>query len=715
MQNSHFIYNKLHLSAFVIFLLAVAIFYSGFDFISNFSSGIAAGATGGGIHKMMPGDHHEQFYRYSLFSTNILRGNWPYYTGYQFASCNFTEGLIFFPFTVIAGCLALIFGNIVAYNLMVILSFISVGLAGYAMVKKFTKSPIAGMVAGTFLATVPFRTSFLYGQMVFGVDIVLFPLFIYFVECAKESNRSIHFFIVGLVAFLITTANFQLCYWFAIIFFPYFIYVTLSYISANKPLCLGKFKSTIWVIPGLTGAAVYLIYIYTLMKGSALGGGQNFDETLFYTPDFKQLFSKYSGNEKNVYLGFSAVFVFAWIFARALFGFGFAGIKREFYMPLFFLIFCIGMFFTFGPKIDSILNISIYRWLFEHVPGFSGTRTPGRIMGINIVAFSIILGFFVANFNMVIAKIINKKYVTILSMLLMGVIVLDFKVINPIINTFDENNKSYLSISGTSSKVLPIPFQLISADYRNSTFLTYALKYNIRILSGHSSIYPSKMDEIARKLFSINDGNFTKNQWEWLKSNNYGYLVAHDTEWLPNVSKTALASLYISPYLEFLSSDNGVHLFRIISSEVTDVVNKGIDFKKWASKIISLQSANTSLDPIIFASGWYSREVYPNQKPFRWMQGTESIIAIPINKNQYTINFEYNSPYSEKLIVNVHGAHHVLVDKNIGNGWSKITLKLSDPQQSVVFIQLNASQLFKAPPDIREFGVQVSDISIQDD
>ena len=97
------------------------------------------------------------------------------------------------------------------------------------------------------------------------------------------------------------------------------------------------------------------------------------------------------------------------------------------------------------------------------------------------------------------------------------------------------------------------------------------------------------------------------------------------------------------------------------------------------------------------------------------MQGTESIIAIPINKNQYTINFEYNSPYREKLIVNVHGAHYVLVDKIIGNGWSKITLKLSDPQESVVFIQLNALQFFKAPPDIREFGVQVSDISIQDD
>ena len=81
------------------------------------------------------------------------------------------------------------------------------------MVRQFTKSTPAGIVSGLFLTIVPFRTSFLYGEMVYGVDAVMLPLLIYATERAKETGRPQYFFAVGLILFLTLTANFQLFYW----------------------------------------------------------------------------------------------------------------------------------------------------------------------------------------------------------------------------------------------------------------------------------------------------------------------------------------------------------------------------------------------------------------------------------------------------------------------------------------------------------------------
>lgn len=697
-----------------LFLLIVGVIYSGELYIKHLIDGIAAGAVIDGVHNMFPGDHHEQFYRYSLVYENLIRGRFPYYTGYQYASTDFTEGLIFFPFTAIVGLMSFVFGPILSYNLLLLLSYAFVGLAGFYMVKQITKSPSAGIVAGVFLATVPFRTSFLYGQMVYGVDAVMLPLLIYSIERAKEKQQGRNFFAVGLIMFMTLTANFQMFYWGMLLLTPYFIYVCVGYLRSHDGSWLDKTKPIAWLIPGLIACCVYGLYIYSLMKGSSLKNGQDIAETLFYTPEFYRLFIKFNGNEKNVYLGLTTIFVVPWLLYPLLRAR--QAMARSPYIPLFFIIFAVGMFLVFGPYFDKSLRVSIYQWMFDHVPGFNGTRTPGRIMAVVVVVYAVLLGFATAHITEFLKTRLTKLFSWTFVIAVVTLVVYDFNYLKPGINIFEKENNAYRAIADKQKKVITLPFQLRSDHYFNSTFLTYALKYDLRLLVGHSSFYPKIVDAQVEKLFSINDGFIERDQWMWLNENDYEYIVVHATDFKPNVKSVVVGALNTSPYVDYVTSDNNVYLYKIRETNGIPKINENenINFNLWGEAIEAMSSKQSAgLKEIHYAYSWYSRELYENQKPFRWMKGVRSIIAIETSSEQKRkITFDYFCPGDDSLKINVHRADGEIIQEKLTNKWTRISINLVEKIDNVFFINLEAKSIFEAPPDTRKFGCQVSDVEV---
>lgn len=708
-------FDRMLVFIFALFLLGVGLFYSGRLFLSHLTDGIAAGVVVDGVRNMLPGDHHEQFYRYSLFYENLIRGRLPYYTGYQYASTDFTEGLIFFPFTAIVGLMSFVFGPILSYNLLLLFSYVFVGLAGYYMVKQITKSSAAGMVSGLFLAVVPFRTTFLYGEMVYGVDAVMVPLLIYAIERAKEQRQAKYFFMAGLIMFLTLTANFQLFYWAMFLLAPYFLYVLIGYMREGDGSSLNKLKILTWLLPGLFGCVVYGIYIYTMMKGSALQGGQNFNEILFYTPEPHRLFIKFNGNEKNVYLGLTALFVLPWLFFPLL-RFRPASVRSP-YIPLFLMLFIVGMLLVFGPIVDWATKLPVYQWMFEHIPGFNGTRTSGRIMALVVVFYAILLGYFVAIFTLELQRRFSNVVAAIFVAAILALIVYDFNYIRPGIDTFARENMAYRSISGKQTKVVTIPFQKISAHYFNATYLPLALKYDVRLFTGHSSFYPKIMDKYVMDLFSLNEGVIDRVQWKWLTENGYEYVVAHATEYQPRVDNYVIGALSVSPYLELLTDDEGVYLYRLrkIPLEKRTEGNRTADLEAWASAIEKLPTRkNAAGNGVGYAYGWYEREAYPNQKPFRWMRGVDSILVLEsFNTGMHVLSFDYLCPDRGPLKIVMHRAKFEVTHEKLNDGWSKARIGFMGGADKTVFVNLQATRLFEAPPDTRKFGCQVGDIEFR--
>jgi len=696
--------------------LSVGIFYSGKNFMVHITDGIPAGAAGGQVIQMKPGDHHEQFYRYSLVKTNLERGRTPYYSGYQYAgekeSKVFSEGMVFFPFTLINAFLAFLFGDILAYNILLLLSYVYTGLIMYILVYYYTKSWIASFLSSLFLALVPFRTSFLYGEMVYGVDLALIPLALLFFEKATTEYKKIYFFISGLIFFLCMTANFQMFYWFLFITSPYLAYKFFKFLNDNSFSFKDKTTMSILFSIGVFGVLLYAIYILQIMKASVLNSGQSINEVLVYTPDIKNLFQINNGNEKNVNLGLTVLIIIPFLFSKYFSKLENHEEKRK--IIFFLIMFFWSYYLCFAPKIDQVTGVGFFQLMFDHIPGFNGTRTTGRIMAVTSVLYAIILGYAIKYIFEILSLTLDKKNIKHQKLLIQGAVIFisiimiwNFKYTTPNINLFEKENQAYNKIGFQQNKIITLPFQLQSAHYYNATFLTYALKYDLRLFTGHSSVYPIAIDRIALFLSSLNNGILSEEQWKWLKNNDYKYIVAHNTELQPKVDKFALLLLKRNPNLNFISSDNGIYVFSI-NDQFTKVSNN------YFIDDLSFLGINNSKDINIFPeSGWYPREAPPGQIPFRWMHGTDSYMIIPHAKNYAKSNiiFEYKCPYDDLTIDILSGKFEEKID-TLSGGWKRMNIKAFNVKKMTLISLKTKREFYGKGKDPRIFGCMIGDITI---
>jgi len=697
--------------------LFIALFYSGSNFLQHIDTAIALSPSDQNYY-MKAGDHFEQFYRYSLFKSNIERGYFPYYSGYQYNitadSPDFTEGLVFFPFSFLNGVLSFIVGDILSYNLILLLSYVLAGLSIYFLVFYITRSVLASIIASIFFSTVPFRTSFLYGEMVYGVDACLLPLPIIFTELALATRQKRHFFLLGLSFFLLTTANFQAFYWFVLLTFPYFLLRLTNFLRLESISIRNKILLISYVIPGAVAACIYLIFVYFLMKGGVLKTGQEFNEVLVYAPDVINLFQKYSGNEKNLYLGWTLPVVLLampiiWYFYRK--NHNIITPTEKTFLYMFFPLFIISYIFCFGPNIDKFLDVSIYKWMFYHIPGFNGTRTPGRIMAVVIVHYAILLGIMLS----IIERILCKFKFQRLRFIMFGlavVIIIDFNWLHPGMNYFDNDNKVYQTIEKKQNKILGLPFTLHGADFRNTPFQYYALKYNLRMFNGHSSLVPQEYSKIASLLFSINGGEISEQQWLWLKENKFEYIVAHHSS-DPNfrVPLDAIVKLKVSNFLDYEIQDKNVYLFKVRAEKNNNNADELDTFVNQLKQTFS----STELAQTFYYSGWYGREVYTGDVPFRWMHGTHAKVVYPLDVKMlvfpFLIEFMTYCPLDD-VDVAVSGATVIKQQKlAIPNSrWKSTKMLVSGLHKNYISIEFLTPSLYTVQTDTREFGCQVSDI-----
>jgi len=136
------------------------------------------------IGYMVHGDYLQLYYNLWLFK-DALSGNIPFFTNpYEFSV---GEGYMpsfnpqFLPMSLFFAIFS-IPGNIIAYNLLVIISYLLAGLSGYLLVKLYTRSWVPSLLAGVILALFPYRTGELLGGHPNGFLSFLIPLTLYLLE-----------------------------------------------------------------------------------------------------------------------------------------------------------------------------------------------------------------------------------------------------------------------------------------------------------------------------------------------------------------------------------------------------------------------------------------------------------------------------------------------------------------------------------------------------
>jgi len=659
---------------------------------------------------MAPGDQHEQFYRYSLVRNNLKRGKAPYYSGYQYNLDNsnesFSEGWIFFPFTFVDAVIGAFVGDVTAYNIMALLSYVLCGLFSFLLAFQITKCVFSSLIASVYFSVFPFRTSFLYGEMVYGVEICLVPLCLYFVEqfFEKKQGKYILFFFISL--FFLLTANVQGFYFFSLFGGLYFLIGFVTIVYFNKAFINWK-KSLLMVVVCSIPVLAYLIWQYILLSKSGLRSGHNYSDVLFYAPTFRNLFQKFSGNEKNIYLGI----VSPAVFLGSLLCLKFCGEKRI-KLTVYLAMFILSYGFVLGPAIDSYFNVGIFRYIWEMVPGFSSTRTVGRIMSVSFCYFTVVLAVTSSYFF---TKISWKNLKWGLTLLAIIVILFDFNYVNPTMAELDRGNRAYAFLEGKNSNIFTVPIQREPDNFMNATFLDYALQYDLKIYGGHSSYFPENYYSVNRLLLGINQGDFTKAHWQWFCNHNYRYLAVHNSKFEPKISKFTLAKFLTNPLLDFVISDKGVFIFHVkdkILPEDENSDNAALLFEN----LLQLGMDDVEFDKLYYLSSWYDRECYVGQKPFRWMQGTDSsclYLAGPKGKKRI-MQFSYRAPQGD-LSIFINGKKINFTAARDSAGWFKVIISLTHLLDSnkYLYIEFSTSNVYKVSSDARDLGCMVSDIIIR--
>lgn len=711
------------LAVFSLFLV-LGMYYAGSGFLAHFNSAVPSGAAGGpAVIEMKPGDHFEQFYRYLLPKNNLMNGRPLYESGYQYnldkTDRPFTEGLVFFPFSLFVSLLAFLVGDIVAYNTMALLSFPLVGGAMYFLVFRLTRSWAAALLSSLLLALLPHRTGFLFGEMVYGVDLCFPPLIIYAFEQLLRTKRRAYVIYFGLFCILYTTANFQGFYLFAVFSIPYFAARTTQILMQSKGDAKLRLIDIGLLTLSLAPSAAYMLHVAGLMSASGLDKGQNYQELYIYAPQISNIFTVWSGNEKTIYLGWTLFFPIT-----AILWFGLSrsstwllssrGNLSTSTLPFATLTFLIAYAFCFGPNMDKVLGVGIFRWYFDHIPGASGTRTTGRLMNTAGFYFAFCTGLVVQQMESKWAERRRRSPLlwTIAVILATFFIVFDFKYTKPIMSSTSDDSSIYNSLRNHKGIIYTIPTQFEAAHYLNSTYLYYATKYNLKMFAGHSSMYPKEWNTIIPTLYDINSGQFNEEQWNIFKKRGITHLVAHETTFEPHVSSTVVALLRMNPYLEYISVDRGIHLFALrLNVNLNSGQLPASERLTLVSKYISAMDRGKAYT----LNGWYAREVYPGQKPFRWMKGGLSkLMYIFSDARASKLQFDYKCPLeSLELQLNDRNVdlHHF--EEKLPDGWSRVNLDISSARETGIILDLTTPAIFKSPPDTRSFGCQVGDFSFQ--
>jgi len=501
-------------------------------------------------------DTLQTYYFFWLFKDNLLNGKNILYNQYEFSIGEYRNfrGLWGFPLTILFLVLSF-FGDVFAYNVLIIFSFAFSGLGMYLLVEFMTRNKYSGLISGVIYSMAPFRVGeiVIYGHI--GGFIALFlPFVVYFYEKAftKKSFKDMIF--AGICILMVAFTEWHITY--------YIFLFTLLYLPF-KVLQLTRNKDVIKKFEGYSRIFSVLLIFVTLSIGYIMHcksqsqldefGGWNPNAICCYPHPF-YFFVRDPGNE--FYLGIFPIAIILTVLIQTV------KTPRNLHVWFYTLIFLGSLILTLGPNFP-LPNFSPYMSFYKFMPFFDHFRSPARIAIMVVFSLAILSGFAVNKF-LRIAVGIPKKITAVIIVLLVLLIVLDYTFAPLNIGPVDENNQVYRIVkeSEDDSKILEIP--IISAGWPgNSVYEYYITLHKKSIINGYSPFPHKEYVELKEKFKSINLGKINKSQYRLMKEKNIDFIIVHRRLLEYKRFNTSMDRFMESPYLEFIKNDKDIWLFKV--------------------------------------------------------------------------------------------------------------------------------------------------------
>lgn len=558
----------------VLIYLAIGIFFS-YPLILNFNNGLPYSyhpAEGFQEVNLTEGDYLQLFYKLWLFKDYFFSPEQHFFKEpYEFTAPwmprpyeprELPLSMLFLLLTT--------FGNIQAYNCLIIFSFLACGLSMFTLCKHYTKNNFSSLIGGIIFTIFPFRLAQLFGGHPNGLVIFWLPLLVYAYEKLWQTGKWRYGFLAGISIFSMGIEELHLGYFSALFTIIFWLY---KYFSSPPLRRRNVFKLSIpiaisWLI---TGGYLFSLKFLVLSPAS-VASGRGFDEIKLYAPTIGNLFSRITlDSEKYIYLGIPTT-VLALIFVIYVFRkIAKSPINkiRDYFPWIFYIILFIGsVILALGPN----SFIPIYKICYKFIPFFSYPRSPARWIVFSILAVSILSS---KGIDIILKRLKgNTKY--IFGTIIACAILLDFHVSQSVgisrMKTYD-NPYIYIKHRGQNSPILEIP--IWPGDSSWSTIYEYYItKHRIPVINGYSSfVTKDYIDQIFWPLSSINMGMLNNEQYKLIKTLGVKFILLHEEAYPQKVSpfpfKLALENLKKSPYLKFILADGPIYLFQVMDKPPT--------------------------------------------------------------------------------------------------------------------------------------------------
>ena len=425
-----------------------------------------------GYGEAAAGDHLQLGWAFWLVGHQLGGGASPLSDPYSFrpeadAPPNFQGWLLGLPYWPLRSA----FGDVGAYDLLVLLSFVVAGGFACWWLRALGVSGPAALVGGAVFCLMPYRVGQSTGHLL-GLIAFLLPALL----LALERRR----FVVAALVLAAIPLSGQLHL--ALGAIP----LALGYAWARVP------RADRWKAAVASGAAVVAgLAVQRWAVAGSIGTGRSFGQVERYSAELSDFASRAvgSGVEELVFVGWlTPVLALAGLIALR---------RRRGLATLLGLAVVLPCLLALGA------NLPGYETLWRVLPGFDSTRVPERFMPIACLAIAALVAFGIERLTTLVSTR-HEALVPVAAGVAVVVVAVDVRV--PVFGAVaaDTPNAAYAAVRG-EGRLLELPVFRPDVHY-GSVYLGYARQRPRERPQGYSTLAPPAADRVARELRGLSCG-----------------------------------------------------------------------------------------------------------------------------------------------------------------------------------------------------------------
>jgi hypothetical protein len=444
------------------------------------------------------GDHLQAVYHLWLVGHQLEHGRAPWRDPYTFQPessqrVNFGGwpfGLPFWP-------LQELFGTVVAWNLLMLLTYLAAGGFTYLWLRELLLPPGPALVGGLVFALAPYRVAQSAGHLR-GPISVLLPLALWAFERARRGSR----WWLALGGAAIASIPFEDLH-LALGAVPFFLVYALC--RSRSPWLLG---GALVGVAAAVGAALLVAELN--ISGSISSGGRALQEVAHYSATGLDFVTRHRrhGPESFVFLGWVTPLLAA------------AGLILLVRARRLGLALALGI----GALVPIVLALGthfpLYAWLWHHFPPLRYPRVPERFMPVACLALAALVAVAIARIGRGSALVAVVAAVALFADLRLGVSSYRSVLADPA-------NAAYAALrSQPAGRLLELPV-LDPSVAHGSLYLYYDMQAQRERPAGYSTVAPKKAAMLALRLAPLSCGEWRPGADRVLRELGVRYIAVH--------------------------------------------------------------------------------------------------------------------------------------------------------------------------------------------